>query len=549
VGGTEALIEIAGYVALLLWGLHMVQTGMVRGLGGRLRNALRVMLGNRFRAFGSGLAVTALLQSSTATALMLAGFLGSGFVTYESALAATLGANVGTTLIVQLLTFDLSAVIPALILAGVIAFKRAERTRMRDLGRVAIGLGLILLALRLMGALLTSVEHTAALKTVFTALAGDPVIAIALGALLTWAAYSSVAIVLLVMSLAAAGVLTMPSALAFVIGANLGNTIPQFVSSARAPAARRLAVGNLIARGTGAVLALPFLPEIAAWLTSLVPSPAPAIALFHTLFNLALAILFLPILDPLSRLCSRLVPSAPTGRGAGAPRYVSEPAPATLPSVAIADAARETLRVADIIERMLDTLRKALDQDDRKLLAQVSKLDKSVDDLYRAIKLYLVEIGNQAGLDEEDRQRCMEILDFVINLEHAGDVLDKSLREIVAKKIKYRLSFSKEGHAEIDAMLDRVLINLKLAVSVFMNGEQKCARQLLDEKVHIRDLERQMTENHLRRLQEQRPESLETSSIHIDIARDLKRITSHFASVAYPILEKNGVLRRTRLID
>jgi phosphate:Na+ symporter len=224
-------------------------------------------------------------------------------------------------------------------------------------------------------------------------------------------------------------------------------------------------------------------------------------------------------------------------------------APPALPSIALADASRETLRMADAIELMLKTLKKAIGLNDRKLLGEIERLDNVVDRLHNAIKLYLIEIGNEEGLEDEDRRRCWEILDFVINLEHAGDILDKSLRAIVAKKIKYQLSFSEEGQAEINDMLDRVLRDLRLALGVFMNGDERKARELLAEKVHMRDFERRVTENHLRRLHDRRPESLETSGLHLDIARDLKRIASHFVSVAYPILEEKGVLLRTRVVD
>ena len=544
---TRVLLELAGYAALLLWGLHMVQTGMLRGFGGRLRQVLRLAMADRIRAFASGLAVTALLQSSTATALMLAGFLDRGFVALPMALAAVLGANVGTTLIVQLLAFDISAIIPVLILAGVVMFRRAGRTKLRDFGRVFIGLGLILLALRLMTEGLSSVEHSEALRDVLSLITRDPVFDLAIAALLTWAAHSSVAIVLLVMSLTP-GVISLDAALAFVLGANLGNTFPQLVAARSDPAARQLAIGNLAVRAIGCVAALPFLPDLATWLTAVIPSGAAAVATFHTLFNLVLALVVLPLLDPLARLCAKLAPALPS-RSEAEPRYISLSAAAALPAVALSDASRETLRMADTIALMLSTLLRALETNDRRLLREVAHLDTIVDRLHNAIKLYLVEIGNQDDLDEDDRRRCWDILDFVINLEHAGDIADKSLRDIVAKKIKHGLAFSAEGQAEIAAMIDRVLADLKLAVGVFMNGDEKNARLLLDEKVQIRDLERDMTANHLRRLREQRPESLETSSLHIDIARDLKRITAHFASVAYPILEEKGALRRTRLIE
>jgi phosphate:Na+ symporter len=550
VAGTKLLLTLAGDVALLLWGLHMVQSGVVRGLGGKLRQILRTALGNKLKAFASGAVVTALLQSSTATQLMLVGFLSAGFVELSSALAATLGANVGTTLIVQVLAFDISALIPVLILSGIIAFKRSRKTRSRDFGRVAIGLGLILLALQLIVHVLEPVEQAAALKVVFAALATDPVMEILIGALLTWASYSSVAIVLLIMSLAATGVLPIAAALAFVLGANLGNTIPQFFAASGKPSSQQLAFGNLLIRGLGCLVALPLLPEIAQGLqTSFPGAPATEIAVFHTLFNLVLAAVALPLLKPLARLCESILPKPAGAKAAGYPQYITSAALPALPSIALADAARETLRMADTIELMLKALKKALDLNDRKMLGEIERLDNIVDRLHNAIKLYLVEIANEEGLEEEDRRRCWEILDFVINLEHAGDILDKSLREIVAKKIKYQLSFSEEGHGEIDEMLDRVVRDLRLALGVFMNGDERKARELLDEKVHMRDFERRVTEHHLRRLQGRRPESLETSGLHLDIARDLKRIASHFASVAYPILEEKGMLLRTRLIE
>jgi phosphate:Na+ symporter len=550
VAGTKLLLMLAGYVALLLWGFHMVQSGVVRGLGPKLRQILRTALGNKLKAFASGAAVTALLQSSTATQLMLAGFLSAGFVDLSSALAATLGANVGTTLIVQVLAFDISALIPVLILSGVIAFKRSGKTRWRDFGRVAIGLGLVLLALQLIVHALEPVEQAAALKVVFAALTNDLVLDVLIGALLTWASYSSVAIVLLIMSLGASGVLPMPAALAFVLGANLGNTIPQFLAASGKPSSQQLALGSLLVRGLGCLLSLPFLTQIAEGLERLFPTaPANEIAVFHTLFNLVLAAVFLPLSKPLAKLCERISPTPAGAKAPGYPRYITSAALPALPSIALADAARETLRMADTIELMLKALKKALDLNDRKMLGEIERLDNIVDRLHNAIKLYLIEIANEEGLEEEDRRRCWEILDFVINLEHAGDILDKSLREIVAKKIKYQLSFSEEGHGEIDDMLDRVVRDLRLALGVFMNGDERKARELLDEKVYMRDFERRVTENHLRRLHGRRPESLETSGLHLDIARDLKRIASHFTSVAYPILEEKGMLLRTRLIE
>ncbi|MGE0769814.1 MAG: Na/Pi cotransporter family protein [Hyphomicrobiaceae bacterium] len=547
-GPTSILLHLAGFVALLLWGMHMVHTGIVRAFGGHLRGILAVGLKTRVKAFLAGLGITALLQSSTATALMSTSFIAAGFMTLTPALAVTLGANVGTTLIVQLLTFNVASVAPVFVLAGLIAFKRGDKTRTRDLGRASIGIGLILLALSMIVATIEPVEQAKALRDLFAMLAGDPIIDVAVAALLTWAAYSSVAVVILVMTFATQQIVAPEAALALVLGANIGNIIPQYFAAGANMEARRLALGNLIMRGSGCLVAIPLLPWIAPLIAGLEASPARQVANFHTFFNLALAVAFIGLLDPLTKLCIRLVPAPSIQPDPARPQYLSDDATA-IPSIALASAAREVLRIVDTVETMLRTFIEALQNDDRKLLGKLADMDDTVDSLHNAVKLHLTAIARQDGLTDADAKRCSDMLAFTINLEHIGDILDKSLREIAAKKIKQRLTFSDEGLAEITHMHQCLLENLHLATSVFMLGDLQAARRLLTEKDRMRDLEQAATDNHLRRLREGRLQSIETSALHIDIARDLKRIAAHITSVAYPILEQGGALRRTRLVD
>jgi phosphate:Na+ symporter len=545
---TTILLQLAGFVALLLWGLHMVHSGFVRAFGGNLRQLLATGLNNRWKGFLAGLGITALLQSSTATALMCSSFIAAGFMSLVPALAVTLGANVGTTLIVQVLTFNVAAVAPVFVLGGLIAFNKGGKTRTRDLGRVAIGIGLILLALHLIIATIEPVEQAKALRELVGLLSADPILDVAIAALLTWAAYSSVAVVVLVMTLASQGIVTPVAALALVLGANLGNVIPQYVAAGSSVEAKRLAIGNLIVRATGCAIAVPLLPWLTPAMASLEPSLARQVADFHTLFNVALAVIFIGALDPLARLCTWLLPVSALAEDPGRPQYINAAALAT-PAIALADAAREVLRMVDVVESMLRMFLTALQNDDRKLLAQLAAMDDTLDQLHNAVKLHLTAISREDGLSDADAKRCSDILAFTINLEHIGDILDKSLREIAAKKIKQRLTFSSEGLQEIAEMHHRLLENLHLATSVFMLGDVQSARTLLAEKDRMRDLEQTATDNHLQRLREGRPQSIETSSLHIDIARDLKRIAAHIASVAYPILEQGGMLRRSRLLE
>ena len=545
--GVKVLLDLVGGVALLLWGLHMVHSGIVRAFGARIRHFLGSVLKSRFHAFTAGVGVTAVLQSSTATALMLSSFSASGLVDLVPALAVMLGANVGTTLIVQLLSFDSSAVAPLLLVTGVVAFKRGTQTIVKDLGRVAIGLGLMLLSLHSLLSSLAPVEHAPVVRELFAAITGEPLLTLLIGAVLTWAAHSSVATILLTMSLAYSGFVTPTAALALVLGANLGSALNPLMEGLGStnPAHRRLPVGNLINRLVGCIIFLPLLDPVVQLLQKIDPNPVRLAADFHTLFNVIMALVFLFPLGMISTMLERLLPDVKAADDPSVPLYLDETAIET-PTVALACASRETLRMGDIIDSMLQQTMTAILTNDRKLVAQVCEKDNTVDRLHEAIKLYVIKVTHES-LDDAEGQRAMEILSLAINLEHIGDIIDKNLMDLASKKIKRQLRFSDEGAAELQEFHHIVRDNLKLAMTIFLSGDVKLARQLLDEKSRIRELEFAAAENHMNRLREGRIESLETSSLHLDILRDLKRIHSHICSAAYPALEAVGELNKTRL--
>jgi len=545
--GNIVLLDIVGGIALLLWGLHMVQSGILRAFGADLRRVLGIALRNRFTAFLAGIGVTALLQSSTATALMTTTFVGDGLVGLVPALAIMLGANVGTTLIVQVFSFNVSSVAPVFLVIGVIAFKRSARTRIRDLGRVAIGLGLMLLSLHILLDTLAPAENAPNVRALLAATTGMPVLNVIFGAILAWAAHSSVAVVLLVMSLSFSNFITPVVAFALVLGANLGSAINPLIEGGglKDPITRRLPLGNLINRVVGCALVLPFLEPVVKMLTGIDSNPVRLIADFHSLFNVALAGIFIIPLPAFAKLLKWLLPKPATNPDPSTPIYLDEAAIGT-PSLSLTCAARETLHMGDLVETMLRQTILALMNDDRKLVSEIERMDNAVDKLHEAIKFYVTKITRES-LDDREGRRAMEITAFTINLEHIGDIIDKNLMELAAKKIKNRLKFSEDGAAELQNFHSRVLESLKLALGVFISGDVKIARQLVEEKVAIREAERLASENHLARLREGLLASIETSSLHLDILRDLKRIHSHICSVAYPVLEVTGELQPSRL--
>jgi phosphate:Na+ symporter len=545
--GTTVLLNLIGGIALLLWGLHMVQSGILRAFGADLRRVLAIALRNRFTSLCAGIGATALLQSSTATALMTATFVGDGLVGLVPALAIMLGANIGTTLIVQVFSFDVSILAPVLLGIGVIVFKNSMRTKIRDLGRVAIGLGLMLLSLHVLLDTLAPAESAPNVRLLLTAITGMPFLNVIFGAILAWAAHSSAAVVLLVISLTYSNFVTPDVAFALVLGANLGSAVNPMLEggSLRNPIARRLALGNLINRAVGCTLVLPFLQPAVEFLGAFDKNPVRLVADFHTLFNLGLAAIFIMPLPAFAKLLQWLLPPPATPSDPAASIYLDTSAIGT-PPLALTCAARETLHMGDFVETMLRETMVALMTDDRKLVFKIERMDDAIDNLHEAIKLYVTKLTRES-LDDREATRAMEIIAFAINLEHIGDIIDKNLMELAAKKIKNRLKFSEEGAAELQAFHSRVIENLKLALSVFMSGDVKIARQLIQEKVVVRQAERAAAENHLVRLREERLASIETSSLHLDILRDLKRIHSHICSVAYPVLEAAGELQPSRL--
>lgn len=541
--GSMVLLDLMGGVALLLWGLHMLLTGVLRSFGPKLRRMLGHALRNRFSAFAAGLGLTALLQSSTATALMTASLAAEGIVGLVPALAIMLGANVGTTLIVQLLSFNISAAAPAFLVIGVITFRIGDDSFTRAVGRLIIGLGLVLLALHVLLNTLAPAEQAPAVRTLLSAITDDPILCIVIAAAFTWAAHSSVAIVLLVMSLANSHFVTPAAALALVLGANLGSAInPLLEGGSRGdPTSRRLPLGNLLNRAAGIIIALPLLGPLAREMTALQPDAAKMTAEFHMLFNVALAVLFIGPLGSVAWLVQRMLPAKAQPADPAAPRHLDEAALQT-PPLALANAARETLRMGEVVETMLRDVMVAILDNDRKLAANVSRMDNIVDRLNEAIKLYLTKLTRDS-LDDYEGRRGMEIISFTINLEHIGDIIDRNLCELAAKKIRKAYQFSAEGAAELSAFHKRVIDSLQAAFGIFMTRNVEAARRLLDEKAALRQAELAAADRHLERLREGRPESLETTSLHLDILSDLKRIHSHICSVAYPVLDAAGEAR------
>lgn len=543
----QTLLNLLASVALLVWGTHIVRSGILRVFGASLRRVLSTSVSNRGSAFLAGLGVTGLMQSSSATAMIAAGFVSQNLIGLAPALVIMLGADVGTALMAQVFSLDLSWLSPLAILFGVVFFLSRKNTRAGQLGRVAIGLGLIILALQLIQAAAKPIVSAAGTKVLFASLSGDPMLDMLIGAIFAVLSWSSLAVVLLTATLAASSVITVPVALCLVLGANLGSGLLAFLATAgMAGGGRRVAAGNLLFKVAGCLVFSLALPWVLQGIAHFDSDPGRQPLHFHVLFNLTLAIAFIFFTGPIARLVERWLPDATrAGPAIAEPRHL-DPGALGTPALALANAARETLRIGDTIEQMLNGLLEVIRSNDRARADALIRLDDDVDRLYTAVKLYLTQVSREA-LDEKDGRRWAEIISLTINLEHVGDLLERMLTEVRDKKITQRLSFSEAGMRELEEMHALLVSNLRLGLSVFLTGDVKAAQMLLAEKEKFRDLERTYAAQHLDRLAGQTLQSIETSSLHLDIISDMRRVNSFFCSTAYPILEQAGQLRRSRL--
>lgn len=545
--GPLLAVELAGHVVLLLWGMRTVQRGVERAFGSNLRRVLGRALRNRLVAVGAGAGVTMLLQSSTATAMMVTSFAARGAVDLVPAMAVMLGANVGTALIVKALSFDVSWLSPLLMLVGYIAQKRAPKGRWRELGRVGVGLGLVLLALHLLvetmqpsgssqapGTIMNALLHDPASRGLLASLTSDPLVDLLLAAVLTFAAHSSIAVVLLLASIAGStDILSPVAAAAFVLGANVGGALPPFVETSGAnPANRRLPAGNLLVRTTGCLVILPFLGPITALISSHEPNPGSAVITFHLAFNVLLAASAITLLGPVRDLLHALLPEKVKGGSEAARPMFLDPEAQDTPYLALSSAAREILRMGDLVDGLLRLMSGSMTKPDRTLAEQAHAIGRELDMLHAAVKGYLSGL-ERSELTERDATRLSDLLEFAINLGHAGDIVERRVVQACAGHEGTIDAADRDAAAALHA---RVIADLKLALSTMMTEDERSARQLLDAKRSMNEEERVATRAHLARLGRGDGESLAASGVLLLTLRDLKLVNSHLSSIAYAVL-------------
>jgi phosphate:Na+ symporter len=531
------LLALFGGTALMLYGIRLSGDGLQRAAGGRLRHLLTGLASNRLLATASGAAVTAIIQSSAATTLMLIGFVSAGLMAFRQTLGVILGADIGTTFTVQLIAFKITDYALLLIGLGFTAMFVAGRRGLKDIGQALLGFGLLFLGLKLILEGMAPLKASPLASQVLAAVADNALVGVLVAAAFSALVTSSAATIGLILALASEGLLPLPGAVALVLGANIGTCATALMASVGASAeAKRVAIAHIGFKLGGVALVLPFIGPFTALVATSASDPARQVANAHTFFNVGISLVFLPFAPVAAQAIEALVPADQPGENPFKTRYLDERA-MDQPSLALGQATRESLRMADVVQGMLRDVIPVFRADDQELLEDVERRDDQLDFLEREIKLFLARLGREAMGPDLSRKE-IALISFIGNLENVGDIIDKNLMELARKKLYHGRRFSEAGWAEILDFHGMVSKNLETAIAAFAANDRSLAQAVLDQRPLMRQRERELRESHLGRLRQGLAESLETSEIHLDILTNLKRISSHVSALVFPILEE-----------
>lgn len=549
--GSVVLIHLAGAVALMLFATRMVKTGVERAYGDVLRHRLRATMRNPFMAVLAGTCLAVALQSSTAVTLLVGSFAGAGIVSGAAGQLAVRGAEIGSAIVTKLLTFDLTLLVPLCLIAGTVMFMATERRDWRQIGRILVGIGLLILSLEMIGQASEPLRESQLLPVIINYFSSDQLTAFLLAALITWLFQSSIAAVLLMATLAGRGLITPELGVVLVLGVNLGSSIiaPMLTRNAE-PGVRVVPIGNLLMRGVGSLVMLVLFMTFRPQINFLGATASDQIVNAHILFNVIILLAGLPLAGLVYRASEKIVALATKPESADALQVAElsalNDAALDVPSQALANATREVVRVCETVEIMLKRIIELYEDADADKIKALATLDDRVDRKHAAIKLYLAKVTKNP-LSEAEALRCQELIGACVKLEQVGDIIVRNLLVHVRKKLEHGLNFTEEGWRELLAFHASVLANARLAFNVLVSRDAETARQLVLEKDRLRDREKETSQSHFLRLRDGSARSIETSSIHLDTIRDLKQINSLLASMAYPVLEEQGLLRGSRL--
>ena len=540
------ILNLAAAAALLIWAVRLVRTSFERAFSSQMRQWLKLTTGNRLTAAMTGVGISIMLQSSTAVALLLASFMPASAMSVSMGLAIILGADLGSAIVVQILSSRISLLTPLLLLSGVFFFMRTNRKVLRQIGRILIGLSLIFVSLGMISEASAPLANNAAIKNIFIYLSDDLLTGFVLAAFLAWMMHSSIAAVLLFATLAANGVLPLNAAFAMTLGANLGGSfIAVFLTLKSDINIRKVVLANLLLRGGGALVALGLIHEFDIINHIFGATSQLKVLNFHLFFNAAVLLAGIILLTPASGFVAILLPEKQDAEELSM-RSVLDLSVQNEPARAFACVRRELVDMGNRIENMLRDAMDLFENYDENIAERLRAEQRNIAKNAFDLRVYLSGIRSDDP-NEDTGTRAFDFAGTATNLESGADAIGRKIVTLAKRMHHDRTHFSEDGRHELMDFYDKVLRNIQQGILVLMSEDVETARELVAQKEMIRELNQKLERKHLTRLRQGLTETIETSAIHIDLLRSLKVLNTGFAMIAYPLLREHGALLKSRL--
>lgn len=530
------LIQIIGAVALLVWGTYSIRTGMFRTFGDQLRRWLAKNLSSRLSGFVAGMGLSMMLQSSTASALVVSSFQKKGLVTTAIALASVLGADFGSAVMVRLLSFNLASLVPVLLFVGVVLYLKKERTPYGQFGIILLGLAFVMLALQMISNATAPLKTNTDLLVVFEHLESTPLIAIATGMVLALVCFSSLAVVMITAGIVASGVITAHAGLWVVLGANLGSAfLAVITTSGSSPVARRAPTGNCFFRMGGfllGVLWVSLLPKTLAIFSHI----DGGVIYFHILFNGVTAIAGLLTVGTMAKIVEKILPSkAVQEEDESATRLLTQEGLLSA-QTALEASRQEVLHTVELLMRFWNDIHELLIRNPEYGEIQLMReRRKSIYTRCQSITRYMTEVLQMALTSHEARQ-WQELRNGNGAIELATRIADNSFKQLARKKCAKNRFFSHEGEHELTMLHSRIAHNLDVLHQYIQTAEEdeleKTRRWLSNEKSLLVVTDFSLLERHVKRVTSGDSEAVETSTLHVDLLELFRRFNHLICSVA-----------------
>ncbi|HBH0589131.1 TPA: Na/Pi cotransporter family protein [Clostridioides difficile] len=534
------IISLMGGLGLFLYGMNLMGEGLQKSAGTKLKKIIKLLTSNLFMGVLVGTGVTAVIQSSSATTVMLVGFVNAGIMTLKQAIGVIMGANIGTTVTAQLVSFDLTGMAPVALGVGIILYLFGNKPRIKNIAEILIGFGILFTGMDFMKMAVEPLRDYQGFTDLLVTFGRYPLLGLLLGFGITAIIQSSSASMGMLVALAAEGLVPLSAALPILYGQNIGTCVTSLLSSIGANKnARRAAMMHLIFNVLGTVIFLIFLNKpVVSMVTSWDPSNvARQIANTHTLFNIISVLILLPFTNLIIKLAIKLVPDRAGDIDEDETKtikYIDDRMIET-PSIALANTIKEALRMGEKAKESLNASMEALVEHSTEKIDKTYRRERLINDLQKAILNYLLKLS-KAALDDDSREVVDTLFNTVNDIERIGDHA-KNIAELSQVAIDSNIYFSEEGQSELDVMYNRVVSAYTYALESMRsdNVDLACKVIKIEEQVDI--MEKSCRANHMYRLNNNLC-SIENGVIYLDVISNLERISDHAVNIAQQVIAK-----------